>query len=63
MPEWARETVIKAINGGYIRMDETGAMNVAAGELPNLVRMDRAGLLDKPAESWERGYIDEGKDS
>lgn len=49
-PEWAREAVGKAIRNGYVKMDETGAMSLWEVNLQPLVWMDRAGLLDKPAE-------------
>ena len=49
-PEWARETVVKAIRNGYVRMDGTGAMSLWEGNLQPLVWMDRAGLLDRPAQ-------------
>lgn len=49
MPEWAREAATKAINNGYIKMDETGAAGVWEANLQALVWMDRAGLLDTAA--------------
>ena len=49
MPEWARQAATKAINNGYIKMDEAGAVGVWEASLQALVWMDRAGLLDKPA--------------
>ena len=49
MPEWARAAATKAINNGYIKMDDTGAAGVWEANLQALVWMDRAGLLDKPA--------------
>ena len=49
MPAWAQKAATKAIRGGVIKMDETGAVNVWECNLQPLVWMDRAGLLDKPA--------------
>ncbi len=49
MPQWAQEAAKKAIQNGYIKMDETGAAGVWESSLQTLVWMDRAGLLDKPA--------------
>ena len=50
VPEWARDSVEKAIGHGFVRMDETGAMSLWEVNLQPLVWMDRAGLLDRLAE-------------
>lgn len=48
-PEWARESVSKAINAGIVKMDESGAVSIWEQNLQPLVWMDRAGMLNKPA--------------
>ena len=49
MPQWARPAAEKAVQNGFIRMDETGAAGVWETNLQTLVWMDRAGLLDQRA--------------
>lgn len=50
MPEWAKKSVEKAMQNGYVNMDpKSGAVNIWEVNLQPLVWMDRAGILDKPA--------------
>ncbi len=49
MPDWAKAAAEKAIQNGYMRMDEHGAVGVWESSLQPLVWMDRAGLLDRAA--------------
>ena len=53
MPAWARPAVRKALENGYIRVDESGNAGVWEPSLQPLVWMDRAGLLDRPAREEE----------
>jgi len=50
MPAWAKGAAEKALRNGYIRADGGGAVGVWEVSLQPLVWMDRAGLLDKPAQ-------------
>lgn len=49
MPKWAQPAATKAVNNGYIKMNEDGSVGVWEVNLQPLVWMDRAGMLDKPA--------------
>ena len=53
MPDWAKAAAVKAIQNGYVKMDDTGAAGVWESNLQTLVWMDRAGLLDTPAKGVE----------
>jgi len=46
MPEWARETVTKLCNKGYLKGTDTG-LNLDDNMLRTLVILDRAGIFDK----------------
>lgn len=46
---YGREACTRAIQNGYIEMDESGAMGLWEANLQTVVLMDRAGLFDTPA--------------
>ena len=46
MPEWAKPTVTKLMNKGYLKGDEDGKLNLDENMLRLLVINDRAGLYD-----------------
>lgn len=50
MPNWARPSAEKAIRNGYIGTDKNGTIGVWESNLQTLVWMDRAGLLERPAQ-------------
>lgn len=45
MPEWARESVRKAVEKGIIKGDDNG-LNLTYGDLRSIVREDRAGVYE-----------------
>lgn len=47
MPEWAQNSVIKAMKKGVVAMDKDGAVSIYECNLQPLVWLDRAGLLDQ----------------
>lgn len=47
MPEWARPTITKLVNLGYLKGDEEGKLNLDDNMLRILVILDRAGNFDK----------------
>lgn len=47
MPEWARPTITKLVNLGYLKGDEEGRLNLDDNMLRILVILDRAGNFDK----------------
>ena len=47
MPEWARESVQKAVKRGLVSVGADNAVSVLGANLQTLVYLDRAGLLDK----------------
>ncbi len=51
MPAWARGAAEKAVRNGYVKTDAAGAVGVWESNLQTLVWLDRAGLLDKPAQA------------
>ena len=46
MPEWAKPTVTKLMDKGYLKGDEEGKLNLDENMLRMLVINDRAGLYD-----------------
>lgn len=46
MPEWARESVQKAVRKGIVSVNEDNSVTVLGANLQTLVYMDRAGILD-----------------
>lgn len=46
MPEWARESVQKAVRKGIVSVNEDNSVTVLGANLQALVYMDRAGMLD-----------------
>ena len=47
MPEWAQNSVTKAIKKGVVAMDKDGAVSIYECNLQPLVWLDRVGLLDQ----------------
>lgn len=47
MPEWARPTITKLVNLGFLKGDEEGKLNLDDNMLRILVILDRAGNFDK----------------
>ena len=47
MPEWARESVQKAVKRGLVSTNADNSVSVLGANLQTLVYLDRAGLLDK----------------
>lgn len=47
MPEWARPTITKLYQKGYLKGDTSGRLNLSEDMLRQLVINDRAGLYDK----------------
>lgn len=45
MPEWARDTVTKLMNKGYLKGDDEGKLNLDDNMLRMLVILDRAGAF------------------
>jgi len=46
MPEWARATVTKLMQNGYLKGDEEGKLNLTYDMLRIMVILDRAGAFD-----------------
>ena len=46
MPDWAKPTVTKLMEKGYLKGDEEGKLNLDENMLRMLVINDRAGLYD-----------------
>ena len=46
MPDWAKPTVTKLMEKGYLKGDEEGKLNLDKNMLRMLVINDRAGLYD-----------------
>ena len=47
MPEWARPTITKLVNLGFLKGDEEGKLNLVDNMMRFLVILDRAGNFDK----------------
>lgn len=47
MPEWARDTVTKLMQNGYLKGDDEGKLNLNYDMLRIMVILDRAGAFDK----------------
>lgn len=47
MPEWARETITKLMQNGYLKGDSEGKLNLTYDMLRILVILDRAGAFNK----------------
>lgn len=47
MPEWARDTVTKLMQKGYLKGDDEGKLNLTYDMLRIMVMLDRAGAFDK----------------
>lgn len=47
MPEWARDTVTKLMQKGYLKGDDEGRLNLTFDMLRIMVMLDRAGAFDK----------------
>lgn len=48
---YGQEAVTRAIQSGYIKLDNSGAMGLWEPNLQTVILMDRAGMFDKPAIS------------
>lgn len=46
---YGKESVTKAIQNGYIKLNPDGSMGLWEPNLQTVIMMDRAGMLDKPA--------------
>lgn len=46
---YGRESVQRAIEGGYIKKDQDGKVGIWETNIQTIILMDRAGLFDKPA--------------
>ena len=47
MPDWARPTIDKLYNKGFLKGDENGCLNLDISMLRILVILDRSGTFDK----------------
>lgn len=47
MPEWAKDSITKLTNKGYLKGDEEGKLNLTHDMLRLLVILDRTGIFDK----------------
>lgn len=47
MPDWARPTIDKLYNKGFLKGDENGCLNLDMSMLRILVILDRGGAFDK----------------
>lgn len=47
MPEWARDTVTKLMQNGYLKGDDEGKLNLTYDMLRIMVMLDRARAFDK----------------
>ena len=47
MPDWARPTIDKLYNKGFLKGDENGCLNLDMSMLRILVILDRSGAFDK----------------
>lgn len=45
---YGKKSVTKAINNGYIRLNEDGSMGLWEANIQTVILMDRAGMLDNP---------------
>ena len=45
-PEWARETVQRAVDGGVLQGNQSGALHLTDDNLVNLQMLRNAGLLE-----------------